>query len=130
MSDYAIVNIDEVEDISAKFGMPEGMTARFPKRALGCEKVGVSHQSLAPNMRAPFGHKHADQEEIYVVLSGAGRMKLEDEIVEIRARDVIRVAPNAMRAFESGPDGLELLAVGGPLAEERDSELVPGWWAD
>lgn len=129
MSDYTIVNLGEVDDMAPQFGMPDGMSARFPKSELGCENVGVSHQTLAPNMRGPFGHRHAEQEELYVVLAGGGRMKLDDEIVDIRARDVIRVAPETMRAFESGPDGLEVLAVGGPIGGDR-GEIVPGWWSD
>ena len=129
MSDWSKVNLDDVEDISSKFGMPDGMTARFPKGELGSEKVAVSNQSLGPNMRAPFGHRHEEQEELYVILSGGGRMKLDDEVIEIRARDVIRVAPQTMRAFESGPDGLELLAIGGPIGGDR-GEIVPNWWDD
>ena len=129
MSDYTIVNLGDVEDVAPKFGMPDGMSARFPKGELGCAKIGLSHQTLGPTMRGPFGHRHAGQEELYVVLSGSGRMKLDDEIAEIRARDVIRVAPDTMRAFESGPDGLELLAIGGPLDGDR-GEIVPGWWSE
>jgi mannose-6-phosphate isomerase-like protein (cupin superfamily) len=129
MSDYAIVNLDDVEDVAPKFGMPEGMSARFPKGELECTKVALSHQSLGPSMRGPFGHRHQAQEELYVILSGSGRMKLDDRIVEVRSHDVIRVAPQTMRAFESGPDGLELLAIGGPLDGDA-GELVPGWWGD
>ena len=129
MSGWTKVNLDEVEDSAPKFGMPEGMSARFPKGPLGCETVGVSHQSLGPNMRGPFGHRHEEQEELYVILAGGGRMKLDDEVVELRARDVIRVAPRTMRAFEAGPDGLELLAVGGPIGGDR-GEIVPNWWDD
>jgi mannose-6-phosphate isomerase-like protein (cupin superfamily) len=129
MSDYTIVNLDDVEDVAPKFGMPAGMSARFPKGELGCTRVALSRQSLGPSMRGPFGHRHEAQEELYVILSGSGRMKLDDEIVDIRPGDVIRVAPQTMRAFESGPDGLELLAIGGPLDGDA-GELVPGWWSD
>ena len=129
MSDYTIVNLADVADVAPKFGMPDGMSARFPKGELGCTNVAVSHQALEPNMRGPFGHRHAEQEELYVILAGGGRMKLDDEIVDIRARDVIRVAPATMRAFESGPDGLEVLAIGAPIGGDQ-GEIVPGWWSD
>lgn len=129
MRGYTIVNLGDAEDVAPKFGMPEGMSARFPKGELDCEKVGVSHQTLGPNMRGPFGHRHAAQEELYVILSGGGRMKLDDDILDVRARDVIRVSPETMRAFEAGPDGLEVLAIGGPLDGDR-GEIVPGWWTD
>ncbi|HVS84249.1 MAG TPA: cupin domain-containing protein [Gaiellaceae bacterium] len=129
MSGWTRINLDEVEDVAPKFGMPDGMSARFPKGELGSEKVAASLQSLGPNMRGPFGHRHEEQEELYVILAGGGRMRLDDEVIEIRARDVIRVAPQTMRAFESGPDGLELLAIGGPIGGDR-GEVVQGWWAD
>lgn len=129
MSDYTKVNLREVPDSAPGAGL-EGVEARFPKRALGCSVGAVSLQRLAPNRRGPFGHRHGRQEELYVILAGGGRMKLDDEVIELRPWDAVRIAPETMRAFESGPDGLELLAYGAPIAEESDGELVPGWWAD
>jgi mannose-6-phosphate isomerase-like protein (cupin superfamily) len=128
MSGYTIINLDEVEDVAPRFGMPEGMSARFPKGELECSKVALSRQALGPNMRGPFGHRHKAQEELYVVIAGGGRMKLDEEIVELRTHDVVRVSPQTMRAFEAGPEGLELLAIGGPL-DGDGGELVPGWWS-
>ena len=129
MSDYSIVNLREVEDSAAAWGMPEGMEARFPKRALGSTIGAVSLQRLGPGLRSPFGHRHARQEELYVIVEGGGRMKLEDEVVDVRQWDAVRVAPGTMRAFEAGPEGLELLAYGAPIAEEPDVEMAPGWWS-
>src|SRR5450756_1686141 len=76
------------------------------------KRQGVSHHRLKAGKRQGFGHKHENAEEIYVVLGGSGRVKLDDEIVEIARLDAIRVAPEVVRAFEAGPDGLELLAFG------------------
>ena len=129
MSDYTKVNLREVEDMAPGAGL-EGMEARFPKRALGCTVGAVSLQRVAPNARGPFGHRHGRQEELYVILAGGGKMKLDDEVIELRQWDAIRVAPQTMRAFEAGPDGLELLAYGAPIAEESDGEIVAGWWSD
>lgn len=129
MSDYAKINLREVEDMAPGAGL-EGIEARFPKRALGCRVGAVSLQRMAPNTRGPFGHRHGRQEELYVILSGGGRMKLDDEVIEVRAWDAIRVAPETMRAFASGPEGLELLAYGAPISDENDGEIVPGWWSD
>ncbi len=129
MSDYAKVNLREVEDSAPKAGL-QGIEARFPKRELGCTTGAVSLQTLAPGARSPFGHRHARQEELYVILAGGGRMKLDDDVIELRQWDAIRVAPQTMRAFEAGPEGLELLAYGAPIAEQSDGELVPGWWSD
>jgi quercetin dioxygenase-like cupin family protein len=130
MSDYTIVNLREVEDAAPKFGLPPEVEARFAKQALGCKTSAVSLQSLAPGTRSPFGHRHKLQEELYVILEGSGSMKLDDDIVELRQWDAVRVDPGTMRAFEAGPDGIELLAFGGPIAEESDGEIVPGWWSD
>jgi mannose-6-phosphate isomerase-like protein (cupin superfamily) len=130
MSDYSIVNIREHENIAPQFGMPDEMEARFPKRALSCEIGAVGLETLGPNFRTPFGHRHKEQEELYVVVSGSGRVKLDDEIVDVGQWDVIRVPPQVMRNFEAGPDGLEVLAFGAPIAEESDGEIVPDWWTD
>jgi quercetin dioxygenase-like cupin family protein len=130
MSDYTVVNLRDVENAAPKFGLPPEVEARFPRRALGCETGAVSLQRLAPGTRSPFGHRHKHQEELYVIVEGSGSMKLDDDIVELRQWDVVRVAPETMRAFEAGPDGLELLAFGAPIAEESDGEIVPGWWSE
>lgn len=125
-------HLRDLENIAPKFGMPEGMEARFPRRELGLETVGVGHLKLAPGFRIPFGHRHKEQEEIYVVLAGSGRVKLDDEIVEVREGDVIRVEPDTMRNFEAGPDGLEYVgfAAGDAEVAKTDAEMVPGWWSD
>ena len=130
MSDYELLNLREVDDMASTSGMPEGMEARFPKRQLGSRKVAVSLQRLAPGLRGPFGHRHANQEELYVVVAGGGRVMVGEDERELRAWDVLRVGPDTMRAFEAGPDGMEWLAFGGPIAEESDAEIVPGWWGD
>jgi len=130
MSDYTIVNLDEVENIAPKFEMPAGMDVRFPRRTLGCTSGGVGVERLAPNTRIPFGHKHGTQEEIYVVAEGSGRVKLGDEVRDVRRWDIVRVAADTMRNFESGPDGMTLIAFGAPIAEQNDGEIVAGWWSD
>lgn len=127
---YTILNLREVEDSAARFNMPEGMEARFPKQALECRIGAASLHRLGPGLRSPFGHRHERQEELYVILEGGGRMKLEDDVVDVRRWDVIRVDPGTMRAFEAGPDGLEWLVFGAPIAEEPDLEMAPGWWSD
>jgi mannose-6-phosphate isomerase-like protein (cupin superfamily) len=129
MSDYAKVNLREVEDSAVAYGV-QGIEARFPKRQLGCTAGAVSLQRLEPGARSPWGHRHERQEELYVILSGGGTMNLDGELIDIGPWDAIRVAPGTMRAFEAGPDGLELLAYGAPLTEEQDAELVPGWWSE
>jgi uncharacterized cupin superfamily protein len=131
MSGFTVKNLrEDVEDMAPKFGMAPQMEARFAREPLGCEGTGVSFQRLAPNERGPFGHRRGEQEEIYVVVGGGGRMKADDEIVDLRAWDAVRVAPSTIRAFEAGPDGLELLAFGAPTTDNQDAELLHGWWSD
>jgi len=127
---YAIKNLKrDVEDSAPKFGMPSEMEARFAREDLGARKTGLSYQALAPNARGPFGHKHEEDEEIYVVVGGGGRVKLDDSIEDVRQWDAIRVAPSTARQFEAGPDGLQLIAFG-THASSEDFEILPGWWSD
>jgi uncharacterized cupin superfamily protein len=130
MSDYTIVNLDEVENVAPQFQMPEGMDVRFPKRMLGCTSGAVSVQMLAPGVRIPFGHAHEQQEEIYVIAEGSGRIKLDQEIRELRQWDLLRIGSGVMRDLEAGPDGITLVAFGAPLGEKNDAEIVPDWWRD
>lgn len=131
MTDYTIKNLKtDIEDMAPKFGMSPEIEARFAREPLGCRKLGVSYERLAPGARSRFGHRHREQEEVYVVVDGGGRAKLDDEVHELNAWDALRVAPETMRAFEAGPDGLAMLIVGAPKTEQRDGELVEGWWSD
>ena len=134
MPDYTKVNLrEDVKDAAADFGMAPNLEARFATGDLGLKKSGMSYQRLEPGFRVPFGHKQQQQEEFYVCVSGGGKAKLDDEIVEVRQWDVIRVAPEVMRAFEAGPDGAELIAVGAPNTgtdATNDGEMTPGWWSD
>ena len=128
MSDYTIVKLGDVENVAPKFQMPEGLDVRFPRRDLGCTIGAVGVEKLPPGLRMPFGHKHAKQEEIYVIAEGSGRIKLEDEVHELRQWDILRIGPGVMRNIEAGSDGLTLIAFGAPIGEQNDGELVPGWW--
>ena len=132
MSDYTIVNLEEVENMAPEFGMPAGMDARFPRWVLGCaEGAGaVAVERLGPGVRVPFGHHHAEQEGIYVVAEGSGRIKLDDEVREVRQWDILRVGPATMRNWEAGPDGLTVVAFGAPIGDTAEPDIVQGWWSD
>jgi mannose-6-phosphate isomerase-like protein (cupin superfamily) len=125
---FTHVKLTDVKDSAPEFGMEEVQEARFAKGDLDAEKTGVSHQRLKPGQRNPFGHKHEAAEEVYVVIGGSGRMKLDDEIIEVERLDAIRVSPEVVRAFEAGDDGIEVLAVG--ARHDGDGEVIPGWWSD
>ena len=127
---YTVKNLLDVEDSAQRFGLAPDLEARFARGDLGLERAGVSYQRLAPGCRSSFGHRHREQEELYVVLEGGGRAKLGDDVVELRRLDAVRVAPATMRAFEAGPDGLVLLAYGAPAVDPADVEMAPGWWSE
>lgn len=128
MADYTHMNLSEVKDSAPEFGFADNQEARFAREDLGAERTGLSHIKVKPGKRMPFGHKHDEAEEIYVVIAGSGRMKLDDEIVDLVALDAIRVAPAVGRSFEAGPDGLSVIAVG--AHHDKDGEVLPNWWTD
>ena len=120
---YTIKTLTESEDMAPQFGLAAIGESRFASEDLATEETGVAHYRLLPGKRQPFGHRHEQAEEVYVVLSGGGRVKLDDEIAQIGALDAIRVAPSVIRCFEAGPDGLELLVFG--RSAPGDAEIVP-----
>lgn len=128
MPDYSIVNLKEVDDSSAGRGLD--IEARFGRKHLDSEHLGVSYFRYGPNFRSPVGHRHREQEEAYVVVGGSGRVRLDDEVRDLRQWDVVRVAPQVVRSFEGGPDGLELIAVGSDRPAGGDGEMVQGHWTD
>jgi mannose-6-phosphate isomerase-like protein (cupin superfamily) len=128
MPDYTIKNLKEVEDNAAGRGVD--VEARMARKHLSSEHLGVSYFRYGPGFKGPYGHRHRVQEEAYVVISGSGRMKLDDEIIDVSQWDVIRVAPDIVRAFEGGPDGLEVIAVGSDRPEEGDGEMINDFWTD
>jgi uncharacterized cupin superfamily protein len=134
MAGYTKVNLkEEVEDQAPKFGMSPGLEARFATAPLGLEKSGVSYQRFEPNFRLPFGHKHKSQEELYVIVNGSARAKIDDEVVELAQWDAVRVDNEQMRGFEAGPEGVEMLAIGAPNTGDspaEDVEMTQGWWSD
>ena len=130
MSGWTKKNLKEdVENVAPKFGMPPELEARFARTALEGESLGVSHMKLAPGFRIPFGHRHTEQEEVYVLVSGSARLKLDDEIVELKPWDAVRIGKATMRNVEAGPDGAEYLAFGAG-ADPRDAEMEQDWWSD
>ena len=129
MSAYAIVNLkEEVEDSLAERAL--GMEGRFARKHLESEHLGVSYLRYSPGVRSSSAHSHREQEEAYVVISGSGRVRLDDEIRELRRWDVVRVSPTTVRAFEAGDDGLELIAIGSDRPDGGDGVLVDPAWID
>jgi quercetin dioxygenase-like cupin family protein len=126
---FTIKNLMEVESSAAE-AVADQMEARFGRKHLDSEHLGVSYFRYGPSFRSPVGHRHREQEEAYVVVGGSGRARLDDEVVDIKRWDVVRVAPGVVRGFEGGPDGLELIAIGSDRPEGGDGEMVRDWWQD
>jgi mannose-6-phosphate isomerase-like protein (cupin superfamily) len=126
---YTIKNLRKTEDKAPDFGLSEIQEAHFPATELGAEETGFAFHVIHPGRRQGFAHRHEEAEEIYVVLAGTGKIKLDEETVEVEPLDAIRVAPKVTRAFEAGPEGLELIAFGPRHA--GDGEIIrEGFWGD
>lgn len=128
MTDYTLKNLRDVEDMAVEGGFSDSQEARFADKALGLESLGVSHQVVKPGKHHAFGHRHHEAEEVYVVLSGAGKIRLDDEEVDVERLDAIRVGPEVTRGFEAGDDGLELIV----FSEKApgDAEIVEDFFSD
>ena len=130
MADYTKINLkQDVEDMAPKFQLSPGLESRFARKPLGLENSGFSYYRIAPDFRTPFGHKHSEQEELYVVVSGSAQLKLDDDVIELAQWDAVRIPAEAMRCLEGGPEGAEVLAFGAPNTDNQDAEMVPGWWS-
>ena len=128
MSSYAKVNLMEVENVVGD--RAPGIEGRFGRKHLDSRDLGVSMFRYAANLRSPMAHSHREQEEAYVVVAGSGRVLLDSEVVDLAQWDVVRVAPEVVRAFEAGPEGLDIVAIGGPKPEEGDGVMGTAEWPD
>lgn len=122
------VNLADVEDAAPAGGFGDRWEARVARVDLEAEQTGVMHFRLRPGKRSPFAHRHARAEEVYVILAGSGRVKRDDEIADVRMLDAIRIAPEVVRAFEAGSDGLGFLVFGRHY--EADGEQVDDAWVE
>ena len=131
MSDYTHINLKEdVEDQAPNFGLSPNLETRMARVPLGMENSGVSYIRIAPGFRIPFGHKHRQQEEVYIVVSGSARIKIEDEVRELKQWDAVRLHRDTVRGFEAGDEGAELIAIGAPNTGPGDAEVMQDWWGD
>jgi mannose-6-phosphate isomerase-like protein (cupin superfamily) len=131
MAGYTKLNLkEEVDDQGPNFGFEGKIEARMARVPLELEHSGVSYQRLAPNFRVPFAHTHKTQEEVYVLVSGSARVKLDDEIVDLKPFDALRVHKDTVRGFEAGPEGAEMIAIGAPHTGPGDADVVHDWWTE
>ena len=128
MSRFATINLLDVEDSVGE--RAPGIDGKFARKHLDSRDLGVSLFRYAPDLRSPMAHSHREQEEAYIVVAGSGRVLLDDEAHELQQWDVVRVAPEVVRSFEAGPDGLDIVAVGGPKPEDGDGVMGTAVWPD
>ncbi len=128
MGDYAKVNVEEIEDLAGTVGAQDRQEARFATGALGMTETGLAFHRMKPSKRQGFGHRHQNAEEICMVLAGDGRVRLDDDVVELAKGDIVRIAPTVARRFEAGPDGMEFIVFG--PHHDKDGEMLPDFWAD
>ena len=130
---FTLTNLKDVTDVGSNFDGADGLEFRLATKALALEQSGLGYQRIPPGYRFPYGHTHERQEEVFVVVGGSGRMKLDDDVVDVATWDVVRVPPGTWRGYEAGPDGLELLVIGAPnLGDDprSDVEGTRDWWTD
>jgi mannose-6-phosphate isomerase-like protein (cupin superfamily) len=131
---FTLTNIRaDLEDLGSKFDGSPDLEFRAATAALELKESALSYQRIPAGYRFPYGHTHKTQEEVYVVVRGSGRMKVDDEIIELKEWDAVRVPPGAWRGYEAGPEGLEILVIGAPNLGDAPREDVEGrrdWWAD
>jgi uncharacterized cupin superfamily protein len=131
MSDYTHINLRaDVEDQAPNFGLSPNLEARMARVALGLENSGVSYIRIAPGFRIPFGHRHKQQEEVYVLVNGSARIKIEDEVRDLKQWDAVRLHRDTLRGFEAGDDGAELIAIGAPNTGPGDADVIQEFWSD
>ena len=131
MAGYTKLNLkQDVEDQAPKFDMSPQLEFRVARDPLETENAAISYLRVAPNFRMPFGHTHSEQEEVYVLVGGSARIKLDDEVLELRPFDAVRIHRETMRNLEGGPDGAEFILYGAPNAGPGDAQMSPGWWND
>ena len=131
MADYTKLNLKrDVEDMAPKFQLSPGLESHFARKPLGLQNSGVTLYKVAPDFRTPFGHRHSEQEEIYIIVGGSARLKLDDDIIDLEQWDAVRIPADTMRGLEGGPEGAEVIAFGAPNNDNKDAEMVPGWWSE
>jgi len=129
--DYTKLSLkDDVEDQAPKFGFSPQLEFRVPGEQLGAERSAISYLRVAPGFRMPFGHTHEQQEEVYVVVDGSAKLKLDDDVLEVERWDAVRIAPDTVRNVEAGPEGVELILIGAPKTTPNDAEMIQNWWPD
>lgn len=122
--DYTVVNLRELENMALKYGHGGDMEARFATKPLQLQKSGLGFQKVLPGRTIPFKHAHTQQEEVFIIIAGSGKILLDDETIDLKTWDAVRVPPEVVRQVKGGPDGLEMIIVGAPYDGTNDTKMI------
>jgi mannose-6-phosphate isomerase-like protein (cupin superfamily) len=128
MSDYKVIDADEVDDVYAGTSVPGEF--RPLSRTLDCEQLAVTLIRVPPHsdFEQGTGHYHEDQEEIYLITRGTLTMRFGDEIRKVGAGSVARVAARTPRSHRNeGDEPVEMWAVSRRL-DQHDAVKIDDFW--
>jgi mannose-6-phosphate isomerase-like protein (cupin superfamily) len=128
VTDYSIVRADEAEDAYAGTDVPGEF--RSLKKALGAEQLAVTLIRVQPHsdFDQGTGHHHEELEEIYILTRGILTMRFGEEVEQVPAGSVVRVAPDTTRSHRNeGDEPVEMWAVSRRI-EQGDATKVEDFW--
>jgi uncharacterized cupin superfamily protein len=116
----------------ARFGLPESeFELRILRGVLGCEHVGVSYLRFGPGWRLTVGHRHpGGGEEVYVLVEGSARIKIEEQILHMHAPSAVRVRGDQFRAIRADSDMTAVLVAAGTIDDPSATEFAPNFWRE
>jgi mannose-6-phosphate isomerase-like protein (cupin superfamily) len=130
MANYTLKPLEEIPDVLGDY--PGEM--RMGSFGLDCEQVAFTWRRMPPQTggKGSYGHRHKTQEEVYFVASGTLVFKLEDEIMDVPAGTIVRVAPEVARSvWNEGPDDAVLIMVSKKIDDPAgDTVQVEDFWPD
>ena len=131
MSGYSIRSLDEIPDVLGDYPGEMRMTAASD---LATEQVSFTWRRMPAQTggKGSYGHRHRTQEEIYFVAAGTLQFKLEDEVLDVPAGSVVRIAPEVVRSvWNEGPEDAVLIMCSVKSDDpEGDHETVADFWPE
>ncbi|MDG1889857.1 MAG: cupin domain-containing protein [Verrucomicrobiota bacterium] len=117
-----VVNLNQVDSFITKDGS-------HIRELMAYRNANIRNQSLAeatlPSGCATDEHFHERSEEIYFILEGQGRMRIEDEEQVVQVGDAIAIPPGKRhKLWNTGKQSLRLLCCCAPCYEHEDTVVT------
>ncbi len=128
MSDYTLINADDVEDYYEKSDVPGEF--RSLTQALNSDQLAATLIRIPPHcdFEQGTGHYHDELEEIYIITSGTLTMRFSDDVKKVSAGSVVRVAPKTPRSHRNeGDETVEMWAIS-PKIDRKEATLIKEFW--